>query len=64
MVCSWDSDAEVAGSILGVGFSAQPDHNNHGFVPASEDEPTNHGFVPASGDERTPPRDARVELRL
>ena len=28
VVCSWDSDAEVAGSILGVGFSAQPDHNN------------------------------------
>ena len=28
VVCSWDSDAEVAGSILGVGFSAKPDHNN------------------------------------
>ena len=23
VVCSWDSDAEVAGSILGVGFSAK-----------------------------------------
>ena len=28
VVCAWDSDAEVAGSFLGVGCTAQPDHNN------------------------------------